>query len=62
MVYTTKFYKIGMFKRFILSGTTYLRVGRKYYQNVTTGAVVAIATLGTNVKQVVDEYKWTTAP
>jgi hypothetical protein len=60
MVYTTKFHKIGMFKRFSLSGITYLRVGRKYYQNVTTGAVLAIASLGTAVIQVTDDYKWTT--
>ena len=62
MVYTTKFHKIGMFKRFILGGATYLRVGRKYYQNVTTAAVLAIASLGTVVIQVVDKYKTTTAP
>lgn len=60
MVYTTKFYKIGMFERFILSGTTYLRVGRKYYQNVSTGAILVIGSLGTDVIQVVDEYAWTT--
>lgn len=60
MVYTTKFHKIGMFKRFILSGTTYVRVGRDIYESVTAGTRHTIASLGTSVKQVVDAYFWTT--
>ncbi len=60
MVYTTKFYKIGMFKQFILGGTNYIRVGKDLYQNVTSGAVLRIASLGTDVVQVVDQYAWTT--
>jgi len=58
MVYTTKFYKIGMFKRFILSGTTYIRVGKNLYRNVTSGATLRIARTGINVTQVVDQYAW----
>jgi hypothetical protein len=60
MVYNTKYHKIGMFKRFILSGTTYERVGKNLYLNVSTGARVRIASLGTAVKQVVDSYYTTT--
>lgn len=60
MVYNTKFYKIGMFERFILSGTTYMRVGKDLYRNVTTGATLRIARLGIAVKQVVDQYAWHT--
>lgn len=58
MVYTTKFHKIGMFKRFSLGGTVYLRVGRDIYQNVTTGTESRIASLGTEVIQVNDDYYW----
>lgn len=58
MVYTTKFYKIGMFKRFILSGTTYMRVGKNLYRNVTSGATLRITRLGQSVTQVVDQYAW----
>lgn len=60
MVYTTKFFKIGMFKLFKLSGTLYQRTGRKYYKNVTAGTTHIIASLGTDVVQVDNQYAWTT--
>ena len=62
MVYTTKFHKIGMFKRFILLGITYVRVGRNLYEDVTAGEQRTIDSLGTRVIQVVDKYYWTPQP
>ena len=63
MVYTTKFYKIGMFKRFILpgDGKTYIRVGRKQYE-ANVGDIFNIPSLGTDVIQVEDSYYWSGTP
>jgi len=64
-VYTTKFFKVGMFKRFgivQLNGTVkkYTRVGRNLYEDSSANTRSAITSLGTNVVQVEDDYYWTT--
>lgn len=60
MVYTTKFFKIKMFGRFIYNGTLWIRTGRNLYSDGTDGTNFAIPTLSTDVVRVVDKYYWTT--